>query len=277
MSKKKGIILSIVILVVGLFYYIGTEEQNGQLSSSKKLAFEDRGDFKIVYGETQNPKYTQYNELIKNSDSFENLAVFLNEVFILPQDFPIILKECGFVNAYYDSQGKEIVICDELLESFAQNFSYIVNTKEEVDMAVSGATYFVFFHELGHGLINVYNLTYSGKEEDVADQLSSVILTGLGEDGPKAAITGANFFYITSSQVGEGSPFWDEHPLNQQRYYNILCWVYGSNPQKFNYFVGTYGLPQERATHCQYEYEKMFEFWDAALAPYVKVQLQNIN
>jgi hypothetical protein len=278
MGKKKKIILiiSIVLVLTGL-YYLGTNEvpgQNGQLGSSKKLAFEDVGDFKIVYGETQNPRYTYFNEIIKNSGSFENLAVFLNKVFILPQDFPIIFKECGFVNAYYTSEDKEIVICDELLESFTQNFSYIVGTKEEVDKAVSGATYFILFHELGHGLINIYNLTYSGKEEDVADQLASVILTSLGEDGPKAAITGANFFYISSSQIGEGYPFWDEHSLNQQRYYNILCWVYGSNPQKFNYFVGTYGLPQDRAARCQYEYEKMLEFWEVTIAPYARARIR---
>ncbi len=274
MSKKKGIVLSVLILVVGLFYYIGVEDQNGQLGSSKKLAFEDKGDFKIVYGKTQNPRYAEYNKLLESSKGFESIAVFLNGTFILQKDFPIIIEECGFINAYYTPDEKKIVICDELLDNLTQNFSYIVKTKEEVDRAVTGAAYFILFHELGHGMIDVYNLTYSGKEEDVADQLASVILTGLGEDGPKAAITGANYFYITSSEIGPGYAFWDEHALNQQRYYNILCWVYGSNPPKFNYFVGTYGLPQDRAARCQYEYEKMFKFWDANLTPYVKVQIK---
>ncbi|MFA5080526.1 MAG: DUF4344 domain-containing metallopeptidase [Candidatus Paceibacterota bacterium] len=278
MNKKKIIILivSIVLVLAGL-YYLGINEppdQNNQIGSSKSLAFEDRGDFKIIYGEAQNSKYAEYNELLKNSRTFENLAVFLNGVFILPQDFSIIFQQCNTVNAFYNSKNKEIIICDELLENLFQNFSYIVKPGEELNRAVSGATYFIIYHELGHGLVDVYNLTYSGKEEDVADQLASVILTGLGEDGPKAAITGANFFYITSSQVGGGYPFWDEHSLNQQRYYNILCWVYGSNPQKFNYFVGTYGLPEDRAARCQYEYEKMLKFWDVNLAPYVKTQLE---
>jgi len=278
MNKKKIIILSIsVVLVLAGLYYIGTNEpsdQNGRSNSSKKLAFEDTGDFKVVYGKTQNPRYAEYNKLLESSRGFENIAAFLNNAFILQNDFPIVIEECGFINAYYTSDEKKIVICDELLENFTQNFTYIVNTKEEVDRAVTGAAYFILFHELGHGMIDIYALTYSGKEEDVADQLASVILTGLGEDGPKAAITGANYFYITSSEIGSGYAFWDEHALNQQRYYNILCWVYGSNPQKFNYFVGTYGLPQDRAERCQSEYEKMFEFWNATLTPYVKAQIK---
>lgn len=278
MSKKKIIVLvaSIVLVLYGL-YYLGTNEapdKNNQLGSSRKLAFEDQGDFKIVYGEAKNPKYVEYNEFLKNSHAYEDFAVFLSGSFILRQDFPIIFQQCDTVNAFYSPKDKEIIICDELLENLSQNFSYIVAPGEELDKAVTGATYFILLHELGHAMLDVYNLNYSGKEEDVADQLASVILTGLGENGPKAAITGANFFYITSPQIGNGYAFWDEHSLSQQRYYNILCWVYGSNPQKFNYFVGTYGLPEDRAVRCQYEYEKMFKFWDTALAPYVKVQIK---
>ncbi|MFA4833890.1 MAG: DUF4344 domain-containing metallopeptidase [Patescibacteria group bacterium] len=241
----------------------------------EETALSDLGDFKIVYGETQNPKYAGLNELIKNSSVFENIASFLNLLLILQKDFPITFKECGFVNAYYTLEGKEIVICDELLEDFSYNFAYFINTEDELDKAVTDATFFIFFHELGHGLIDIYNLTYSGREEDVADQLSTVVLANLGEDGARAAITGANMFYITSSQIDAGSyPFWDEHSLNQQRYYNILCWVYGSNPEKYNDFVGTYGLPEERAVRCQREYEKMSQFWDVAIDPYVKEEIK---
>jgi len=274
MNKKKLIILivSIILILIGL-YYVGTN-QNNQINSYKKTAFEDTGDFKIVYGKTQDPRYTEYNETLKNSQFFENLAVFLNEVFILQQDFPIILQQCDTINAFYNLEKKEIIICDELLESFSQNFAYIVNTKEEVDQAVAAATYFILFHELGHGLIDVYDLTYSGREEDVVDQLASVIFTSSGGDAPKIAITGANYFYITGSEIGPGYAFWDEHALNQQRYYNILCWVYGSDPERFNYFVGTYGLPEDRAERCQYEYEKMFKFWNTTLTPYTKAQLK---
>ena len=148
MSKKKVIILliSIVLVLAGL-YYIGTNETLDQPGSSKKFAFEDKGDFKIIYGETQNPRYTEYNELLKNSHTFENLVIFLNKAFILPQDFPIIIQQCDTINAFYNSEKKEIIICDELFESFTQNFSYIVNTKEELDGAVGGATSFILFHE----------------------------------------------------------------------------------------------------------------------------------
>ncbi|MFH1522781.1 MAG: DUF4344 domain-containing metallopeptidase, partial [Patescibacteria group bacterium] len=254
---------------------IGKFTEEPKESPSEEATLSDLGDFKIIYGETQNPRYAGLNKLLEDSRVFENVADFLNLLFILQKAFPITFKECGFVNAYYSLETKEIVLCDELLENFAQNFIYFVSTEDELDKAITDATFFIFFHELGHGLTDIYNLTYSGREEDVADQLATVALANLGEDGVRAAITGANMFYITSSQIDAGSyPFWDEHSLNQQRYYNILCWVHGSNPEKYNDFVGIYGLPEERAVRCQREYEKMSEFWDVAIYPYLQEEIK---
>jgi hypothetical protein len=311
---KRILILIIAVGVVGIlilggvFYYIGVKEEKKQeqdaasqqdeekggetddkideqkapekkpetetSTTTKKSAFPDTGDFKIVYAETENPKYANLNNIIKNSGVFENLADFLNQILILQKDFPIIFGQCDTVNAFYSPQEKRIIICDELLENFGENFAYFTKTEEELDTAITDATYFILFHELGHGLIDVYDLVYSGKEEDVVDQLATVILLNLSEEGARAAVTGANYFYLTSSQIGEGYPFWDEHSLNQQRYYNILCWVYGSNPQKYGSFVGAYGLPQERAVWCEREYQKMSDFWDVAIYPFVQEKIR---
>ncbi|MCG2690049.1 DUF4344 domain-containing metallopeptidase [Candidatus Parcubacteria bacterium] len=253
------------------------KETTPQPTPPTKTVLLDLGDFKIFYGPTQNAFYEGLNQLVKDSGVFEGIANFLNVILILQKDFPITFQQCGFINAYYTLEGKEIVICTELLENFAQNFSYFTKSESELDRAITDATFFILFHELGHGLLDIYDLTYSGKEEDVADQLSTIALISFGEDGVRAAITGANLFYITSSNIDAGTyPFWDEHSLNQQRYYNILCWVYGSDSQKYNDFVGVYGLPQERAVRCEREYEKMSEFWDVAILPFVKEEVKSL-
>lgn len=303
--KKKKIVLLVVIVVAlaALFYYVGIneaprealnqeqdlndkeekpieqpieQESEEEDTSSEETTFPDLGDFKIVYGQTQDQRYQEMNQLIKNSGVFERMADALNAILILPQDFPIVFEQCGYVNAYYTSDEKKVVICDELIENFAQNFVYFVSSEEELDIAVTDATYFILYHELGHGLIDIYDLLYSGREEDVVDQLSTVILVSFSEEGARAAITGANYFYLTSSQIGEGYPFWDEHALNQQRYYNILCWVYGSDPQKYSDFVGVYGLPEERAVWCEREYQKMSDFWDVTIYPYLTEEIKEM-
>ena len=108
-------------------------------------ALMDLGDFEIVYGETQNPRYAQLNELVKNSHVFDKVADFLNAILILQEDFPIIFKECGFVNAYYNPLEKEIVLCDELLENFAYNFPYLAATREKWTPQSPNQTYLILF------------------------------------------------------------------------------------------------------------------------------------
>lgn len=253
-------------------------EKTSPETAPAKPALTDKGDFKIFYGETKNPQYVGMNQVIKNSGVFENSAKTLNWLLVLQKDFPIVFQECGTVNAFYNPQADGIIICNELLENFGQNFAYFVKSESELDQAITDATYFILYHELGHGLIDIYNLNYSGREEDVVDQLSTVILVAAaGEAGARAAVTGANFFYLTGAQNDvSGFPFWDEHALDQQRYYNILCWVYGSNPGKYGDLVGPYALPQERAVQCQREYQKMSDFWDVAIYPYLQEEIKKI-
>ncbi|MFA5021620.1 MAG: DUF4344 domain-containing metallopeptidase [Patescibacteria group bacterium] len=251
------------------------EEPKKEETVANETTLSDLGDFKIMYGQTKNPNYAGINNSIKASGVFEKVTDTLNLILVLQKDFPITFAECGFANAYYTSETKEIIICDELLEQFGQNFAYFVQTEAELDQAITDATYFILYHELGHGLIDIYNLNYSGREEDVVDQLSTLILALAGEDGTRAAIAGANYFYITSSQVDTATyPFWDTHSMNQQRYYNILCWVYGSNPKKYSDLVGVYGLPQERAVWCQREYQKISDFWDITIYPYLQEEIK---
>ena len=67
----------------------------------------------------------------------------------------------------------------ELDELFKDDYP----VEAERDEAVAGAFIFVFFHELGHALIDVYELPITGREEDAVDQLSTWILTDGTDDG----------------------------------------------------------------------------------------------
>jgi Putative metallopeptidase len=111
----------------------------------------------------------------------------------------------------------------------------VTETEEELIKASDDTTLFVFYHEMGHALVDVLRLPITGKEEDAVDQLSTLILAesddqGEGED---AALNGAIWFFLTGSEneITE-SAFADEHSLGQQRFYNIACWVYGKKSRE---------------------------------------------
>jgi hypothetical protein len=66
-----------------------------------------------------------------------------------------------------------------------------------------------------------------------------------------------------------GAAFWDTHSVEEQRYFNLVCWVYGSDPDAHAELPETHGLPLERAMSCPREYQQLVAAWDRMIAPYL--------
>ncbi|HVG06609.1 MAG TPA: DUF4344 domain-containing metallopeptidase [Thermoanaerobaculia bacterium] len=245
----------------------------------------DTGNFVVRYEKTENGDYQELEAIFREVRLLEDTVKELNGVFALPSQVPVVFRECGDVNAFYDPETQEISLCWELVESYAEMFLSEDQTEEEAEEggeAVAGATLFTFFHELGHALIDLYDLPVTGREEDAVDQLATMILLEGGEDGEMAALNGAWSFLTEEEEAEEETEeeeeeeeeeelaFWDEHSLDEQRFYNIVCWSYGKNPEGFQYLVDDETLPEGRAERCPAEYDRMSRSWDALLDPYVK-------
>jgi hypothetical protein len=233
----------------------------------------DTGDFVVRYARTRNQDYRELESVFKETRLFEETVDALNEEFALPADVPVVMRECGEVNAFYDPDAGEISLCYELVEHYAEIFMADAQTDEEQEEAgasVASATMFTFFHEMGHALISIYDLPVTGREEDAVDQLAVMILLEGGEDGENAAIDGANSFVGEEEQEMDDLSFWDEHSFDEQRFYNILCWIYGKDPEGYQYLVDDETLPADRAERCPTEYHRMSRAWESLLTPYVK-------
>jgi len=232
---------------------------------------QDKGDFKLEYIPVADSNYTQYEEMIKNSGLYEQYADGLNKMFVLPTDVTITWKECGVPNAFYDHDSKHLIMCYELVKYFRDTFYNESQSDQELVNKTLGATTFTFIHELGHGLIDVYNLPATGKEEDAVDQLSTIVLLYAGPNGKQAIEAAASWFYISGSKANlEEMPFWDEHSFDTQRFYEIACLTYGKDPQENSFMVDQQILPESRAVKCPAEYEKINRAWTTLLEPYVK-------
>jgi hypothetical protein len=132
---------------------------------------------------------------------------------------------------------------------------------------------FVFYHEAGHCLANVLALPITGKEEDAVDQLAARITIGQGQIGQIAAVNAATgFLSFDPGFFGlfQKSTFADEHSLGQQRFFNILCWVYGSDQNRWVNIVASGTLPEERAQRCPGEYAQLARSWDTLLASHMR-------
>lgn len=236
----------------------------------------DRGNFKIIYTPTDNPKYAEANESLRRSGELESIADELNAALSIPEDVGITFKECGEINAFWSPPSRTINMCYELMEYFAQTFRGNAQTEEELERIVSDATTFTFFHELGHGLVDILQLPATGKEEDAVDQLSTfVLLTTDQREGGRTVLSGAQWFWNNFQETRESGTnieklnWADEHSMDGARAFNIMCWTYGSDPQRFSGLVND-PLPEARAVRCPTEYTKLSRAWLKLLKPYLK-------
>lgn len=128
----------------------------------------------------------------------------------------------------------------------------------------------IFYHELGHALIDVLNLPIFGQEEDAADVLSVFLIDALYEEDSAVDLAyGTAFGFLGEVEQREAEnelpAYWDVHGPDLQRYYNLVCLFYGANPDARSDVAEDLGLPEERADYCPDEYDQADHSWGAAL------------
>jgi hypothetical protein len=58
--------------------------------------------------------------------------------------------------------------------------------------------------------------------------------------------------------------------MGAQRFYSILCWVYGSDPETYDTLLDDLEIPEERASRCIVEFEQIDHSWSTLLSPHLK-------
>jgi len=250
-------------------------------SDKGKGTAEDKGDFKLTYVPVKDEQYAHLESLVKDSKLIEGIVSKLNTDMALPVDISLKFTECtglpgseqmGVENAWYDPNNNTVTMCYELMAKSERLFKDDEKDEASLNEAVIGSTAWTLYHEIGHGLIDVYKINLTGKNEDAADQISTYVLLDGTEEGEKAALNGAEDFYREASQDNDlnDMQFADTHSLSKQRFYNITCWVYGTNPEKFGYLTEKYEGMQGRAAYCQDEYQTLVKSWQTHLNPFMK-------
>jgi hypothetical protein len=245
---------------------------NTKSSFEKPDKKEDKGDFIVEHAAVKNARFIELDQKIKKEKLLEKAADDLNKALILPADIFLSSKDCGEPNAEFNPKTQAITVCYELMEHFSNLYKSDGMKAEEADKKMFDAVRFAFLHEVGHALIYNYNLPIAANEEDAADRCSSYInIEELGDAGVSAVIAAADAFRIESKQKSTTKrDMADEHLLKEQRFYNSLCMIYGSNAEKYEYFVRDGYLPKERAGRCPGEYQRTVDGWKNLLQPWRK-------
>jgi hypothetical protein len=222
------------------------------------------GGFVVRYAPVRDTIYSQWQEDFREARFLEEVAEWLNGWIALPRPVTLAFSECGEPNAFYDEEDESVLLCFELVEELDQ---YFANDRDP-DRSVEDALLFTALHEVGHAVIHVLDLPVTGREEDAADQLAALILADGSAEGQVAAINGVRGLPDDGEELDEPI-LADEHALSAQRYYNVLCILYGRDPDAYASWIEDGTLPLERAARCPAEYQRTARSWDALLGPYL--------
>jgi hypothetical protein len=206
----------------------------------------------------------------KADDMLADLLDTIDTKVAVPRALEVVQTECGEINATYDPGAKRITMCDELLAEIERMWFDPALSEAKNNERILGAWRFVFFHELGHAFAHLLDLPVLGREEDVVDEFSTLLLleSGLADE----ALSAAGFWHKRAqASASLGLPdFVGEHSLDLQRFGSIICLVYGSDPARHADLIGPDGLDPERADRCVFAYADKQRTWQRVLAPFAR-------
>ena len=262
-------------------YYVLAYDDAGNLVSSTLFVVLDMIDMEqlppptvpsiennivVQYEDVSDSYHNQIKEWLEfNEHKVVNQAA-ITDYLVLPHDIPVSFRMCGEENAFYYPATSSITMCYELAAHYIDELGNVYEDSDYLSASVFGALHWVFLHEMGHALIDIYDIPITGKEEDSADQFATHMVLRQGDAGWNALLSMLHLYGSSESYSIE----WGVHSSDKQRYYSILCTVYGSDPEAFGFLVEDGTLPERRAVHCTDEYDKTIRSWARLLADYIR-------
>jgi hypothetical protein len=238
-----------------------------------KPAAKSWGKITVRYDEPKKKKYKKIASTLKASGEYDRLAEQLTRTYKLPSDLLIRFTQLGEENAYYDPNTNEITVGYELIDSYSQIFEIDKKDPKAYEQELIDAGYFTVFHELGHALVEMLDIPFTGSEEDAVDEFATLALLKMGDQRSESAlISGIEQFNADAAAYEDLSElsFSDEHSFDKQRFYDVLALVYGSDPEYHSDLIGGDYLPEEMAEEAEAEYERKKAVWERLLAPHLR-------
>lgn len=235
----------------------------------------------IDYVTPQNPDLRGLYDALKAHGALEKIQKILSPLR-LPEPLVVKTTECAKVNASYRREGRvpTVVICYELLQQVLDSLPKDT-TPEGVtaDDAKVGQVLYLTLHEVGHAVFDIFDVPVFGQEEDAADSFATYILLQFAE--ARRLVGGAAWAWSAYMRNYKMNPtirlrltaFADNHGLPQERFYNLACLAFGSNPVKFAVLAEKDYLPPGRSLRCAYEYARLARAFKKEIGPHIDYEL----
>jgi hypothetical protein len=146
--------------------------------------------------------------------------------------------------------------------------------RQELAEFVAGNMLFVLLHEMAHAAVSEMGIPVLGKDEDAADSFAATRLIKLGSGfSDQVVVDSAKGWFMSDrrdKKEGDAVPYYDAHGFNLQRAYQFVCFLVGSNEDKFKNLANETKLPKDRQESCKGDYSKALNAWDSVLKPHLR-------
>jgi hypothetical protein len=216
-------------------------------------------------------------EILKIRQALERIQKILSPLR-LSEELAVKTMECGKINAWYKRENFKptVTICYELLKHVLDSLP-----KETSDAGITpddakiGQVLWFTLHEVGHATFDIFGVPIFGNEEVAADNFATYVMLQFAE--ARRLIIGAAWNWNAYVQDYKKNPvvqirlagFASDHGQPQERFYNVLCMAFGSNPMRFEDFVQKGYLPATRAANCDREYKKFATAFQKEISPHI--------
>jgi hypothetical protein len=230
----------------------------------------------IAYVEPKAAGNQAVYKLLKKHQVLENVRELLNPLR-LPHRLLVETRDCdGISNAF--SSEDSVTICYEYVNDIWRNAPAQPTLAGIAPIdTVIGPLLDVFLHEAGHAIFASLKIPLFGREEDAADQFSTYVMLKFDKDEARRLILGSAYQYKGDLEAPtvtiRRQSFAEQHGTPAQRFFNLLCTAYGSDPSLFADVVEKGFLPEDRAAGCKHEHAQLSRAFATLIGPHIDSRL----
>jgi len=234
----------------------------------------------IEYVRPQNADLLKLYESLKAHGALEKLQKILSPLR-LREELAVKTRECGKVDSWYRREGlmPTVTICYEFLKHILDSLPKETTLGITADHATIGQMLWVALHEVGHATFELFSVPIFGNDEDAADNFATYVMLQFSEAVP--LIKGAAWAWSEYLKDYQRNPvvrvrlagFANEHGLPQQRFYNLACLAFGSDPERFADVALDGYLPPERVPRCGRDYRMLDAAFKKEIFPHIDYDL----
>ncbi len=271
-------------------------------TNSMVILDDDNGDG--GYRPVKTKDYAAFRLQMIKRKPLEEYAQFMAPVKLL-KPLKVRMEECGhgeFSSPAYQPQERALVMCYEFMKTMEDIATQVVQAQAKGkspfpfpvthDGFVAGLFAGVILHETGHALFDNFDTPLFGRQEDAADDMAAVVALQFNHRVAELIMNSYADVWIlftkfspspdqapntndpkypkdeeAQCQLDPFCHFSDTHGSNEQRFYNTICLMYGSDPTRYGNFIKLNLLPKDR--DCVGEYKRVRHAFELTIYPFI--------